>query len=138
MKSDYEIDALKRLGGITAQKNMSMIWIGITERMKESMCLFHKMVDYPYKETPRRRYKGCRPISYYDEQYKVHLRQTEIVNYAISNAAHAILDIRMAKLCRDLRMNNDNKLELPIDSCCSNFVFDSEGRIQTYIPSAII
>ena len=142
---EYEHSALERLGGFTAQGDMYMMWHGITERMAESMCLFHFMVGYPYYETPHARNKQCRPTSYYSEKDKQQFRTSEIVNYAMSRAAHAILDVRMAKLCRKLHFwdrnsNNNNTLyqSLPIETCCSNFLFDNEGRIQHYTPSVIV
>ena len=122
---------------------MYMFWHGVTERMVESMCLFHSMVKFPYYETPQSRYKQCRPTSYYSQQEKEKIRDNEIVNYAVSKAAHAILDIRMAKLCRELlytkSIDNNSALQsLPVDACCSKFAFDIEGRIQNYTPTIII
>jgi hypothetical protein len=164
--SDYEFHALRRLGGLTAQASAHMMWHGITERMHESMCLFHFVTDFPYRETPHSRHKQCRPLRFWNESDKAVFREREELGYAVSRAAHAILDVRMANMCRTLRLydyenandgeknntgtkNNSSTLHtasssnrgyrhlsLP-ESCCANFVFDDNGRLIGHVPSEI-
>eukprot|EP00339_Tiarina_fusa_P012822 CAMPEP_0117014394 /NCGR_PEP_ID=MMETSP0472-20121206/11684_1 /TAXON_ID=693140 ORGANISM="Tiarina fusus, Strain LIS" /NCGR_SAMPLE_ID=MMETSP0472 /ASSEMBLY_ACC=CAM_ASM_000603 /LENGTH=731 /DNA_ID=CAMNT_0004717939 /DNA_START=213 /DNA_END=2408 /DNA_ORIENTATION=- len=106
--ADIEFHALRRLGGLTAQATAHMMWHGITERMPESMCLFHFMTDFPYVETPHSRFKQCRPLTFWNDSDKASFREREALGYAVSKAAHAILDVRMARMCRTLRLYDGN------------------------------
>lgn len=61
--------ALKYIGGIDVAYG-DMIWVGVTERMHESMCLLHYKLRLPWITTPRERVKNCRPQTYWSEPDK--------------------------------------------------------------------
>jgi hypothetical protein len=114
------------------------MWYGITDRMQKSMCTFHDRANLAFEATPHTRHKSY----LWNESDIAQMRAMETASYLVSRAAHAILNIRMARLCRKLletkdNPNTNNKLDLP-GSCCANYVFDESGSIIEHVLSTIL
>ena len=102
-EADFENGALEHFGGLEQGENapIPVMWVGITERMPESMCLLHYSLRLPYVETPRDRVMQCRPESRWTDSEKAIVREREILDYAVHRVANAILDVRLAKIQDD-------------------------------------
>jgi len=106
-EADFENGALEHFGGLEQGENapIPVMWVGITERMSESMCLLHYSLRLPYMETPRDRVMTCRPESRWTDSEKAIVREREILDYAVHRVANAILDVRLAKMRQELHQN---------------------------------
>ena len=75
------------------------VWFGITERMKESTCLFYYTFNVkPMKETPRKRVMNCPTTSWWTEEHRNEVKQREAADYAVWRTANAIMDVRTKKM----------------------------------------
>lgn len=119
--AQYESSALTNLGGLSEHK-YPIWWLGITERMHESMCLLHYSLQIPFVDTPHTRFYRCRPTSDWTEADRAMAREKEQLNFAAFRAANAILDVRVANMCHDIKTRS--KMNQPVtslpDSCCAN------------------
>lgn len=70
--------------------------------MQESMCLFHYQTGLPLIETPKSRFKACRPTSLWSEAEKEQFRTIQVLDDAVHRAANAILDLKLVKMRQDL------------------------------------
>jgi hypothetical protein len=106
----YVEGALEHLGGLDIPTDADpvlepdMLWMGVTERMKESMCVFHYIFELPYVETPKHRVRPCRPTNYWTEEEKGILKEIEQKAYAVYRSANAILDLQVAKMQYEVRL----------------------------------
>lgn len=101
--ADFIYGALEYLGGLDVPvKDGAMMWFGITERMDESMCLFHYQTGLTLVETPTHRIKTCRPTSFWSEADKQHYWSGQELDHAVYYAGNAILDLELAKMRQDL------------------------------------
>jgi hypothetical protein len=121
--SVMEIKALRQLGGLSSEdRGAHMLWFGITERMKESICLLHYTLRLPYVEiTPRDRYVSCRPTHWFaKDDHRNFLRSKEVMDYIIHKAANAIMDIRMNQMCTEIQtIKTDKRPSYIPDFCCT-------------------
>ena len=79
-----------------------MMWTGVTERMKDSMCLLHYQLELPWEEALEERVKECRPVNYWTEEDRKQFYEKEPMMLAVHRAANAVLDLRLAKMRIDM------------------------------------
>lgn len=100
---DWTDGALDFLGGV--DKNVGdgdMIWFGITERMPESMCLFHYQFQIPWITTPTKRFQDCRPTRFWTDEHRAQFRKLQPLDYTVHRVANAILDLKTYKMRQEL------------------------------------
>ncbi|CAM9810913.1 unnamed protein product, partial [Phaeothamnion confervicola] len=71
-------------------------WVGVTERMEESVCLFHSTFRLPVAHMPHTRLKECRPIDVWSDADVARVRVVDGLSYAVHRAANNVLDARLA------------------------------------------
>lgn len=75
------------------------LWIGITERMDESLRLLFTLLNVASLPSLKsERVVNCRPTQFWSEGDKAVVREREGADYAVYRAANALLDIRLYKL----------------------------------------
>ncbi|KAL7542858.1 hypothetical protein ACHAXR_012162 [Thalassiosira sp. AJA248-18] len=91
-----------------------MLWFGITERMKDSTCLFFYTLNVkPLKETPQARVMKCSPTSWWTEEHREEVKRKCPADYSVWRAANAILDVRMKKMQLEIHHKMENEQSLP-------------------------
>eukprot|EP00977_Amphora_coffeiformis_P019363 scaffold7185_cov176-Amphora_coffeaeformis.AAC.1 len=95
---------LERYGGFRPHNNVSVAWLGLTERYDESLVLFYDWLGWPLEDgsvgkSPKQRYKTCRPTSFWSEDEQRMLSHLMMRPFVVHNVANAILDVRMAAWC---------------------------------------
>lgn len=86
------------------------VWFGVTERMKESTCLFYYTLNVkPLAEIPALRVMNCPPTSWWTEEHRDEVKRRERADYAVWRAANSILDARMLKMREDVRSKLENE-----------------------------
>ena len=109
--------ALEFLGGIDTiddnhnNRSNDMMWVGVTERMHDSMCLLHYQLQLPWVQTPGKRIQSCRPTSYWSPTDKENFYKREPLMLAVSRAANAVLDIHLAKMKYELLQLQQTKFQ---------------------------
>lgn len=89
------------------------LWFGITERMKESTCLFYYTLNLtPLPKTPTERVMKCSPTSWWTMGHREVVQRKEPADYAVWRAANAILDIRVIKMKDDIQQRLSNEQAL--------------------------
>ena len=79
------------------------LWFGITERMEESMCLFHYVTQSPWFTTPtHRRFAHCRPTRFWNEEDTALFQSRQKLDYVVHRVGNAILDLKLHKMREDL------------------------------------
>lgn len=107
------LSSSKSDGADTNNVEPDFLWFGITERMKESTCLFfHTFNVKPLNETPRARVMNCSPTSWWTEEHREEVRRKEPADYAVWRVANAILDARMVKMREDIHQKLENEQDL--------------------------
>ena len=111
----YHRGALEFLSGMDTlddhnqhRRSNDMIWVGVTERMHESMCVLHYLLQLPWPEqgTPRERIQSCRPTWYWTsdgDEIPRAFYQSEPLMVAVHQAANVVLDIQVAQMKDDLQ-----------------------------------
>ncbi|CAB9506435.1 expressed unknown protein [Seminavis robusta] len=122
-------NAVRYLGGIDAVETDAqgesppyggdMMWFGITERMKESMCLLHYKLNVPWHELPTRRMQSCRPVTYWTDDDKAFFNQTNRLARVLHQAANAVLDMQLTKARHEIVQKKQRGVVLPdgIEEC---------------------
>ena len=95
---------MQRYGGLVPQGRVPVAWLGLTERYEESLLLFYDWVgwqlDDKFRENiPKRRFKPCRPTSFWTKEEQMQLSRLVRSSWVVHNVANAVLDLRMAEWC---------------------------------------
>ena len=134
--ADYIEGAIEYLGGLDAPMKQSangdgsypngdMMWLGVTERMTESMCLFHYQIQLPWEETRRERMQTCRPINFWSPSNRNKFYTKEPMMLAVHKAANAVLDLQLAKM----HLEVTQLLQQP-ENAGTNLTYVGEGCLQ--------
>jgi len=113
---DVSTYTLRDLGGLIdfhPKHKEDFVWFAITERFKESMCLFYYRFQVEPVEEKKSLYKTCRPINVWTEEQKATHIKNEDYDYTVWKAANAIMDIRMEDMRLEIkaRIQAGEKLE---------------------------
>jgi len=80
------------------------LWFGITERMRDSICLFYYNLDIEATvQLPSLRVKQCRPIDLWEPRQVQAVTALERYDDAIWRAANALLDVRITFMRYDVK-----------------------------------
>ena len=111
------------------------VWFGITERMKESTCLFaYTLRVMPVTEPPRERVMKCPPTSWWTEAHRETVKKTSPADYAVWRAANAIMDVRVFNMKRTIRRQLERKAVLSSDERLRFEALESAGCLSSYLP----
>jgi len=113
---DVSLYTLRDLGGLIDFNPVykeDFVWFAITERFKESMCLFYYRFEVEPVEEKRSLVKKCRPLAFWEEKHKKFHEDNEQFDYTVWRAANAIMDVRMEDMRLEIkdRLNAGEKLE---------------------------
>jgi len=113
---DVSLYTLRDLGGLIdyhEKHKEDFVWFAITERFKESMCLFYYYFEVEPVEERKSLVKPCRPLTFWEERQKQKHIENEDFDYTVWRAANAIMDVRIAdmKLAIKARIEAGEKLE---------------------------
>jgi len=113
---DVSLYTLRDLGGLIdyhERHKEDFVWFAITERFKESMCLFYYYFEVEPVEERKSLVKPCRPLTFWEERQKQKHIENEDFDYTVWRAANAIMDVRIAdmKLAIKARIEAGEKLE---------------------------
>uniref|UniRef100_A0A7S4AB24 Sulfotransferase domain-containing protein n=1 Tax=Pseudo-nitzschia australis TaxID=44445 RepID=A0A7S4AB24_9STRA len=101
---------IRDLGGlIDANENYKedfMMFL-ITERMKESLCLFYYHLKIEPVKERHSLYKTCRPLDFWEERQKRSFIETGTFDYTVWRAANAVMDVRMAAFRMEIKARLD-------------------------------
>eukprot|EP00588_Corethron_pennatum_P010517 CAMPEP_0194270546 /NCGR_PEP_ID=MMETSP0169-20130528/4511_1 /TAXON_ID=218684 /ORGANISM="Corethron pennatum, Strain L29A3" /LENGTH=534 /DNA_ID=CAMNT_0039012633 /DNA_START=219 /DNA_END=1823 /DNA_ORIENTATION=- len=113
---DVSLYTLRDLGGLVDYHETykeDFVWFAVTERFKESMCLFYYRFEIEHVKEKHSLYKPCRPLNFWEDKHKKILVERESFDYTVWRAANAILDVRMDDMKLEIRSRLDagEKLE---------------------------
>ena len=94
-------------------KEPDFVWFGITERMKDSTCLFaYTLRVMPVAEPPRERVMKCPPTSWWTEAHREMVKKKSPADYAVWRAANAIMDVRVFNMKQTIQRQLERKAML--------------------------
>lgn len=113
-------------------KEPDFVWFGITERMKESTCLFaYTLGVMPVEEPPRERVMKCPPTSWWTEAHREMVKKKSPADYAVWRAANAIMDVRVFNMKRTIRRRLERKAMLSSEQRLSFEALESAGCLSS-------
>mmetsp|Transcript_8512 Transcript_8512/g.20992 ORF Transcript_8512/g.20992 Transcript_8512/m.20992 type:complete len:505 (-) Transcript_8512:2143-3657(-) len=104
--NDVALYTIRDLGGlIDANKDYKedFIFFVITERMKESLCLFNYYFKTEPVEERHALYKKCRPLDFWEERQKRRVEEENQFDYTVWRAANAVMDVRVAAMQLEIK-----------------------------------
>jgi len=125
---DVSLYVLRDLGGLIDYNEVhkeDFVFFLVTERFKESLCLFYYRFEVEPVPEKHSLYKPCRPLTFWEEKQKEFHIKNEQFDYTVWSAANAILDVRMEDMRLEIkaRLDAGEKLEeIPFlgDGCYPN------------------
>eukprot|EP00536_Pseudo-nitzschia_multiseries_P000706 jgi/Psemu1/300275/fgenesh1_kg.9_\ len=108
--NDVAFYTIRDLGGMIdahPEYKEDFIFFLITERMKESLCLFHYHFQIEPVEERHSLYKHCRPLDFWNERQKQDLEERNPFDYTVWRAANAVMDVRLAAMRLEIKARLD-------------------------------
>ncbi|CAN0348617.1 unnamed protein product [Pylaiella littoralis] len=110
-------DYFERAADAAIQRLEGAMWVGVTERMEESLCLLFLTLGQKEKEISHERFKTPRPISVWHQQAKDKAAEVDRADWRVFEAANDILDLRLFEAGERLKYAGENERERLGDHC---------------------
>ncbi|CAM9438361.1 unnamed protein product [Choristocarpus tenellus] len=88
-------DFFNRSADASIARLKSAMWVGVTERMEESVCLLFLQLRKGVQTLPKSRFKIPRPISVWSDEAKEKVRGLDHADTRVYEVANRILDLRL-------------------------------------------
>ncbi|CAM9805761.1 unnamed protein product [Ectocarpus fasciculatus] len=85
----------ERTGDAAIRRMEGALWVGVTERMEESLCLLFLTLGMKESEMPQYRLKVPRPITVWHEKAKEKAASYDRADWRVFDAANDFLDLRL-------------------------------------------